>query len=182
MRTPRSGDHALDRYTEAFEARTDESAFEVTVQKSVVIIKGRTLNRRVIAQRVHVPAKELLEIEKTLVQRDQIEVMTHQPDRQAVDVLEVDRMTPGSVSSTTNVTISSYVASVVRSFFLESRGSTKATKATQRAEKTRAALRPSIVLESQQTAAPTAPKRADALIENQRLRRAIEDYNSLFFR
>ncbi len=66
-------------YTEAFEARTDESAFEVTVQKCVVIIKGRTLNRRVIAQRVHVPAKELLEIEKTLVQRDQIEVMTHQP-------------------------------------------------------------------------------------------------------
>lgn len=66
-------------YARAFEARTDESAFEVTVQKCVALIKGRTLNRRVIAQRVHVPAKELLEIEKTLVQRDLIEVLEHRP-------------------------------------------------------------------------------------------------------
>lgn len=66
-------------YARAFEARTDESAFEVTVQKCVAIIKGQTLNRRVIAQRVHVPARELLEIEKTLQQREQIEVMTYQP-------------------------------------------------------------------------------------------------------
>ena len=66
-------------YAEAFEARTDESAFEVTVQKCVAIIEGRTLNRRVIAQRVHVPAKELIEIEKTLEQREQIEVITRRP-------------------------------------------------------------------------------------------------------
>ncbi len=66
-------------YAEAFEARTDESAFEVTVQKCVAIIKGRTLNRRVIAQRVHVPAKELLEIERTLEQREQIAVIVNQP-------------------------------------------------------------------------------------------------------
>jgi hypothetical protein len=66
-------------YAKAFEARIEETAFETEVTKCIDIIRGRTLNRRVIAQRVHVRAKELLEIEKTLVFRDLIEVIEHRP-------------------------------------------------------------------------------------------------------
>jgi hypothetical protein len=66
-------------YAQKFEARTEESSFEVKVQKCLAIVKGRTINRREVTQRVHVPAKELLEIEKTLEQRELIEVIQRKP-------------------------------------------------------------------------------------------------------
>lgn len=66
-------------YAQAFEARTDESAFEVNVQRCVALAKGRTVNRRTIAKLVHVPAKVMTEIEQTLIQRGEIEVLEHRP-------------------------------------------------------------------------------------------------------
>ena len=66
-------------YARAFEARTDETSFEVNVQRCVAIVKGRTVNRRVIAKQVHVPAKVMTEIEETLAQRGEIEVIEHRP-------------------------------------------------------------------------------------------------------
>lgn len=66
-------------YAQAFEARTEESSFEVKVQRCIAIVKGRTINRREVARKVHVSAKELLEIEKTLEQREQVEVLQSKP-------------------------------------------------------------------------------------------------------
>lgn len=66
-------------YAREFESRIEESAFEGMVQKCVEIIKGRTLERRVIARRVHVSAKDMTEIERTLQMREQIDVIERRP-------------------------------------------------------------------------------------------------------
>jgi hypothetical protein len=65
-------------YAKAFEARTEETSFEVQLQKCAALVRGRTVSRREIARRVHVSAKTLKEIEDTLVARGLIEVLTHQ--------------------------------------------------------------------------------------------------------
>jgi hypothetical protein len=67
-------------YARAFESRIGESAFERNVQRCVALVKGKTVNRRVIAQRVHVSARDMAEIEKTLQMRGQIEVFEHRPE------------------------------------------------------------------------------------------------------
>jgi hypothetical protein len=69
------------QYAEAFEARIDETTAEVRVQKCLAILKQvapaeQWVNRRVIMQRVHVMAKDLREIEQTLVIRGHIDVCT----------------------------------------------------------------------------------------------------------
>lgn len=66
-------------YARAFEVRVNETAFEVNVQRCVTVVKGRTVNRRVVAQQVHMEAKDLKAVEETLIQRDQIEVKVEKP-------------------------------------------------------------------------------------------------------
>ena len=61
-------------FSKAFEARLNETAFERNVMKCVEVLQRRSgwVNRREIARRVRVPARELREIEQTLLQREQI--------------------------------------------------------------------------------------------------------------
>ena len=66
-------------YAQAFDARTEESTFEVLVQKCIALAKGRTVNRRDVARMVHASAKTMREIEETLVMRDLIDVQAHKP-------------------------------------------------------------------------------------------------------
>lgn len=65
-------------YAKAFEARLNETAFEQNLKRCLDIVRrcDGHVNRREIARRVHVEAKVLREIEATLVQREQIEVIT----------------------------------------------------------------------------------------------------------
>jgi hypothetical protein len=66
-------------YARAFEAKTDQTKFEGNVQRCVDIVKNKTVSRREVAKRVHMSAKELKEIEETLVQRGEIEVRELKP-------------------------------------------------------------------------------------------------------
>ena len=68
-------------YARAFEVRVNESVFEVQVQRCLALITGRTgwINRREIARRVHLEARQMREVEQTLVQRDQLEVSEKRP-------------------------------------------------------------------------------------------------------
>ncbi len=65
-------------YSKAFEARLNETAFEENLKKCLAVVQGRSghVNRREIARRVHMEARMMREIEATLVQREQIEVVT----------------------------------------------------------------------------------------------------------
>ena len=66
--------------SQRFEARINETVFEKHLKKCLDVVRGRAghVNRREIARRVHVEARMMKEIEATLVQRGQIEVVTQQ--------------------------------------------------------------------------------------------------------
>ena len=66
-------------YGQAFETKMDETSFEVDVKRCVDIVKGQTVLRRDIARRVHLPARMMTEIEQTLVQRGEIELIEYKP-------------------------------------------------------------------------------------------------------
>jgi hypothetical protein len=63
-------------YSKVFEAGLNESAFEKNLTKCLDIVRGRSewVNRRDIARRVHLSARDLREVETTLIQREQIEL------------------------------------------------------------------------------------------------------------
>lgn len=63
-----------------FESRINETLFEKNLKKCLDVVRGRDghVNRREIARRVHMEARMMKEIEATLVQREQIVVVTKQ--------------------------------------------------------------------------------------------------------
>jgi hypothetical protein len=63
-------------YAEAFAERVGETAFERDVQRAFALLPrvGASIDRRTVAQRTHLRARELEEVERTLVMRGAISV------------------------------------------------------------------------------------------------------------